>query len=148
MRKLFLRAEFNYILNLFTSFGYFDKVEENQAVIKSAAEGLLPGGKLIIDFLNPYTVIHNLVPCEIKIIDNIEFRIEREYADGFIIKDIQFEAGFRKHHYQEKVKAIRRKEFLEYFDEAGFKVVNVFGNYNLEDYQAEKSERMIFICQK
>ncbi len=87
---------------MFTSFGYFDSEKENEKVVCAAAEALKPGGHLLIDFLNPYTVVHNLVPCEEKTVEGIYFRINRFLsADNYIIKDIRFEdkgkgTGIRK----------------------------------------------------
>jgi SAM-dependent methyltransferase len=149
MREKFGSQAFDYILNMFTSFGYFNSEKENEEVVCAAAKALKPGGKLLIDFLNPYTVIHNLVPCEEKEISGIFFRINKFYsADGYIIKDIRFDDNDQAYHFREKVKAIRRSEFLRYFEKAELKLLQTFGNYDLAPYIAEKSERMIFLLQK
>lgn len=149
MRHEFAEDEYDYVLNMFTSFGYFDSEEENEQAIKVAARALKPGGKLLIDFLNPFKVVHNLVPCEDKVIEGIHFQITKRLSeDGYILKDINFEDEGREYHYQEKVKAIRRVEFLKYFENAGLALVDIFGDYNFNRYDAEHSERMIFIVKK
>lgn len=149
MRNVYQTNGFDYILNLFTSFGYLGTKEENLQVIEAAIASLKPGGKFLLDFLNPYVVINNLVSAEEKTIDNIHFRIEREYtADEFIVKKIEVTDGEKTFHFQEKVKAIRRTDFLAYFEQLGLTVVDVFGNYQLSNYQKEKSTRLIFVLQK
>jgi SAM-dependent methyltransferase len=148
MRSVFRKNYFNYIFNFFTSFGYFDTKYENESVIRAAAEGLVSGGKLLIDFLNPYTVIHDLAPEEIKKIEGIRFHITKKLDNGIIIKDIKFVDKGMNYHFYEKVKAIRRVEFLEYFEHAGLEVLEIFGDYSLKPYIAEKSERMIFLIKK
>lgn len=149
MRESFASNAFNYILNMFTSFGYFDTEKENEQVVSAAAKALKPGGKLLIDFLNPYAVVHNLIPCEEKTIANINFRINRFLsADGYIIKDIRFEDKGKAYRFQEKVKAIRRTEFLGYFAKANLNLIHTFGNYDLDPYLAEQSDRMIFLLEK
>jgi SAM-dependent methyltransferase len=148
MRFTFRKNAFNYILNFFTSFGYFDTMEENENVVRAAYKGLIKGGKFLIDFLNPYTVIHDLAPVEIKEINGITFNITKKVDNGIIIKDIKFVDQGRNFHFYEKVKAIRRVEFLEYFKNTGFKVLELFGDYNLNSYTPEKSDRMIFLLQK
>lgn len=148
MQYIFKKNYFNYIFNFFTSFGYFDTKLENESVVKAAAEGLVPGGKLLIDFLNPYTVIHHLAPEEIKEINGIRFHITKKIDDGMIVKDIKFSDGGRDYHFYEKVKTIRRVEFLEYFDNTGLDVLEIFGDYDLNPYVAEKSDRMIFLLKK
>ena len=52
MRKPIQGQSFAAIFNLFTSFGYFDTLEENQAVCKALASMLQPEGVVVIDFLN------------------------------------------------------------------------------------------------
>lgn len=149
MRHDFAENEFDFVLNMFTSFGYFDSDEENAQAIKVAADALKPGGKLLIDFLNPYKVIHNLVPCEEKQIEGITFQITKRLSeDGYILKDIKFEDNGRQHHYQEKVKAIRRVEFLSYFKKAGLQLIEIFGDYHFNAYDPEDSHRMIFVVKK
>jgi SAM-dependent methyltransferase len=148
MRFVWKEDHFDFTLNLFTSFGYFDKPGENQKAINAIVKGMKKNGKLLIDFLNPYTVVNKLVPDQTKTVDGIDFKI-RKYLDGeYIIKDIRFEDNGKTYHFQEKVKAIRRVRFLEYFDHAGLKVLGLFGDYQLNTYIAEKSERMIFALTK
>lgn len=148
MRLLFKRNTFDYILNFFTSFGYFETKVQNESVVWAASEGLVAGGKLLIDFLNPYTVIHNLAPEEIKNVNGIAFHITKKIDSGFIIKDIKFTDHGENFHYYEKVKTITRAEFLEYFKNSNLEVLNIFGDYNLNPYVAEKSDRMIFLLGK
>lgn len=149
MREVFQPEGFDYVFNLFTSFGYFDSKEENLDVIRATCESLKPEGKLLIDFLNPYVVINQLVSEEDKTIDNIHFKITREYTeDDYIVKNIIVDDHGQHYEYMEKVKAIRRTDFLNYFDRIGLKLLDIFGDYNLNPYEKEKSERLIFVIQK
>jgi len=149
MRHTWCKDEFDYVFNLFTSFGYFDTIEENQDAINAVAESLKKGGTFVLDFLNPYTVAHQLIPEEVKHIEGIEFHINKVVSDdGYIIKDIRFEHKNKPYHFQERVKAIRRVEFLQYFEHAGLQLCNLFGDYHLNEYVADKSERMIFVLKK
>ncbi|MFC2125442.1 class I SAM-dependent methyltransferase [Bacteroidota bacterium] len=149
MRMEFCACCFDYIFNMFTSFGYFETKEENAQVVIAAAKALKSGGKMLIDFLNPYTVVHNLIPEEEKQIDGIKFYITKTFSsDEYILKDIEIEDNGRQYHFQERVKAIRRLEFMEYFTRAGLKQLKIFGDYQLNEYMPEKSERMIFLLEK
>jgi SAM-dependent methyltransferase len=53
IRSLPYRAEFDAVVNWFTSFGYFDP-ETNDAVLAGFARALKPGGRLVIEFHNPW----------------------------------------------------------------------------------------------
>ena len=52
MRRLAYRAEFDAVVNLYTSFGYFTAAE-NRAVLRRFARALRPGGRLLIDHRDP-----------------------------------------------------------------------------------------------
>jgi SAM-dependent methyltransferase len=52
MRCLAFDAEFDAVVNLYTSFGYFTPAE-NRAVLRRMARALKPGGRLLIDHRDP-----------------------------------------------------------------------------------------------
>ncbi len=52
MRSLEADAEFDAVVNWFTSFGYFDR-ETNDAVLRSFARALRPDGQLLLECHNP-----------------------------------------------------------------------------------------------
>lgn len=148
MRKVFKPNSFDYAVNLFTSFGFFESEEENQQAISAIAEALKEGGIFVLDFLNPYRVIHHLVKEEVKHVNGIEFHLNRKFDGEYIMKDIQFIAEGYSYNFQEKVKAIRRLSFLTYFRNANLMLLDTFGNYGLQTYKPETSKRMIFIVKK
>ena len=149
MRDVYKPNSFNYIFNLFTSFGYFDTKEANLNVINAAMTSLKKNGILLIDFLNPYVVINNLVKSESKTIENVNFNISRSFTENeYILKRIEVIDHSQKFEFYEKVKAIRRQDFLNYFDEMGIEVLDIFGDYQLNEYVMEASPRLIFIVKK
>ena len=56
--------EFDLVLNLFTSFGYFDDEEDNAAVLRAAAQALRPGGQLVLELLNGDRFVREFQPRE------------------------------------------------------------------------------------
>lgn len=148
MRETYLESHFDYALNLFTSFGYFETDNDNQRAINAMAKNLKKGGKLIIDFMNAKKVILNLVEEEIKTVENISFHIQRKIENGYILKDIRFTDAGKKHHYQEKVQALYFRDFSRYLEKAGLNVVNLWGDYELNDFNALHSNRLIIVAQK
>jgi SAM-dependent methyltransferase len=149
MREEFAFCEFDYVLNLFTSFGYFDSDEEHFMAFDSVYKSLKPGGIFVIDFLNSSKVIQNLIPMEKKEIDGINFDISKWVSDeNFIIKDIAFQNNGHLYSFQEKVKALRYEDFVVLFEKTGFEIINVFGDYNLNTYKEESSDRVILVGKK
>ncbi|RAU84314.1 SAM-dependent methyltransferase [Pontibacter arcticus] len=148
MREVYQPETFDFILNLFTSFGYFDNETENVVALVATAKSLKHGGKLVIDFMNTDLTIERLVANEEKTLGGIHFKIHRGVENGFIVKTIRFTDKGEDHCYQERVRALRKEDFLEYFAMSQLRLVEIFGDYNLNPYQSETSERMIFVLKK
>ena len=137
--------QFDAVFNLFTSFGYFEKEEDNLRTIKSIKSELKPNGYGVIDFLNSDFVEKHLVLSETKIVDGITFFIQREIKDGYIYKNIRFKNNNQEYNFTEKVKAISLLDFKNYFMEAGVNLKHCFGDYQLNEYNKETSSRLILI---
>ena len=148
MRETYLENHFDYALNLFTSFGYFESDNDNQRVINAMAKNLKKGGKLIIDFMNAKNVILNIVEEEIKVVEKIRFHIQRKVENGYILKDIRFTDIGKNHHYQEKVQVLGLSDFSHYLQKAGLNIVDLWGDYELNDFDVLHSNRLIIVAQK
>ncbi len=148
MRKTFKANSFHVVTNLFTSFGYFDNDKDEQEAINAMSDNLKSEGILIIDFMNVKKVIAHLVESEQKQIQDITFNICRKFEDNYIIKDISFTDKERNYNFQEKVKALTLSDFSDFISNAGLKIIDIFGNYKLENFNATSSERLILICKK
>jgi len=148
MREIYQENQFDVATNLFTSFGYFEKDEDEQKAINAMASNLKKEGILVIDFMNSKNVIADLVANEQKRIDGITFDISRKVVNQHVIKDIHITDSKTEHHFQEKVKALTLSNFSDFITNAGLKIIDIFGNYKLEEFNAQNSDRLILICQK
>lgn len=148
MRKPFRINYFNYVLNLFTSLGYFNQIQENEAVFKSSYDMLQDGGYFLVDFMNTEKVIQNLVPREHKNIDNIDFYIRREVANEKIYKHIKIEKEKNVYIYREEVQVLLPHHFHNFANNAGFTVVNEFGDYQFQSFNPKTSDRYILLLKK
>lgn len=145
MRKTYINNGFDYVFNLFTSFGYFDDPNENIEVLKAAAENLKPNGVFVLDFLNVKKAIPNLVPTETKLLDGVHFDIKRTYNGKHIIKDIVVMDTGKEFHFQERVSALDLRAIQEMATAAGLRIVDVFGDYDLNEFKALNSDRLILV---
>ena len=148
MRNQLDGYSFDYILNLFTSFGYFDEAEDDQKVIDAVTAMLNPKGVFVLDYLNIDKLIENIVPFEIKEVEGIEFEIKRYLENGFIHKEIRFKDKGEKYQFVEKVKALDLDDFKQLFQQAGLKIKDIFGDYLLNEFNSQTSERLIVVLYK
>ena len=148
MRQIDCKSTFDVVLNLFTSFGYFENSEDDYTTIKAVSEALKPNGKLVIDFMNANKVLANLVLHEVKIIDDVEFEITKKLENQFIIKEIKFTDKGKDYCFYEKVKALTLADFEKYFAANNLKIVDLRGNYSLDIFDLNASPRLIIVAQK
>lgn len=147
IREKFPVSECDYALNLFTSFGYFDTLEEHQTALQHVSNALSDSGVFVMDYLNVDEVLQNLSHEDVQSLDGIEFHIKRYKSEGCIIKSIDVHDRENVTHFEERVRAFHQSELSDMIAAAGFEVQQVFGNYALEDYNSN-SPRVIIIAKK
>jgi cyclopropane fatty-acyl-phospholipid synthase-like methyltransferase len=136
------------VFNLFTSFGYFDNVRDNKMVLSQVETHLENGGYFVLDYFNSVKVQANLKPHYYMEIDGVQFSISKKVRDGKIIKSIHIKDDSAEFDFEEKVQLFSLSEIIEMITEAGMEVVNTFGDYLLNAFDAENSDRVIVIARK
>ncbi len=148
MRQPFYSNYFDYVLNLFTSFGYFEQQKEDARVFKSVQHALKKNGLFVLDYLNVDKAIEQLRAFDEKEIEGVSFRISKEIRQNFIVKQIQVNDQGQEFHFQEQVKLLRLKDFELLGQNAGFTLIYVFGDYSLAKFAPGFSERLILLFKK
>lgn len=147
MREQLYTNQFDVVMNLFTSFGYFDSEEENKKAMQSIAESLKVGGILIIDFFNDHSLRKNLKSADKIIVDGVEFFIERKIENNFVVKSIHIKDDKKEYDFEECVQLLELKDFEKYYSPYGLITEKVYGDYMLNPFN-ENSERLIIIARK
>jgi cyclopropane fatty-acyl-phospholipid synthase-like methyltransferase len=147
MREIIPNESFAAIFNLFTSFGYFDSSADNERVIQAVYSMLDEKGMIVIDFMNARKIINNLVLSEEKFIDDIHFSIRRKWDKEHIYKFIDVVDGTESHGFMERVQSLFLADFKKLLN-GKFKILNVFGDYQLNSFDEEESDRLIIIAER
>lgn len=148
MREKIPHEAFDAIFNLFTSFGYFEDKMDNVAVLRSVHEMLRADGIFVIDFMNAQRVINTLVREEKKHIEGVDFAIKRSYDDHHIYKQIEFSDKGRDFEFTERVQALKIKDFEQLLSSNGFQILRTFGDFALNPFNEDTSDRLIIIAQR
>jgi SAM-dependent methyltransferase len=148
MREVIENESFDVIFNLFTSFGYFENEADNITVLRSIYEMLHVNGLLVIDFLNTTKTLNSLVKEEVKVEDNIEFNLKREFDGRFIKKYISFSDQGEEFNFQESVRGFSLDDFHNMLTLTNFKIEYVFGDFKLNPFNSATSDRLIIIARK
>ena len=148
IRHLCFKVRFDLILLAFTSFGYFETDEENFKFTSAAFDFLKPGGYFVLDFFNPAYLEKHLVPYSEKNVSGLEIRERRKIENGKVIKTIEISGNGEVKKYEERVKLYSQNFIVNRMETIGYKIVDIFGNYEGNKFDGEKSERLIIIAQK
>ncbi|MFN0014833.1 MAG: class I SAM-dependent methyltransferase [Saprospiraceae bacterium] len=139
---------FDGIVNMFTSFGYFDTDRDHVRTLANVAKGLKPGGVFLLDFFNAELVRRNLVRHDVKTIDGITFHLHKTIRAGRVHKRVEFETGGRKFVFRERVRLFSQADFQVMFGAVGLELKHTFGDYDLGTFAPASSKRLILIAKK
>ncbi|MGM0546976.1 MAG: class I SAM-dependent methyltransferase [Bacteroidota bacterium] len=142
-----LPREFDAIVNLFTTFGYFKSDAENASVLDSVIKMLKEEGLFVLDYLNAEKVKQTFVPEEKGEFQGIRYEIKRYIKNGAIHKDIAF-AGDRLDKpkvYWERVKLYGLDWFRHEMNKRNLKIVGVHGDYQGSNFDPDTSPRLLII---
>jgi SAM-dependent methyltransferase len=148
MRELpFAPGSFDLVVNLFTSFGYFEDDAENERVLVCVGSSLREGGTFVIDFLNASEVRTDLVPYDERVENGITIEQTRTISpdDRFVEKTIRLRE--RGKEYFERVRLLTAKDLQRMLAAAGFDVVRRVGDYKGAVW-SEHSPRTILFARR
>lgn len=148
MRQPFPDGKFDMVLNLFTSFGYFNSEEENHFILRNIYNSLKLKGCFVLDYLNVPYIIANLKEEDRIIVEDIDFQIKRYIADNKIFKEIEIIDGEKRLTFTEKIRAFEEKELDLLLHKCGFEIIEKWGNYQGNAYHPQHSPRLIFFARK
>ena len=148
MREPYRKNYFDAVFNLFTSIGYFKEESDNFLVFQHVADALKPGGEFVVDFFNAQKVRSTYNPAYTEHREKLDFTIEKRIEDHKIIKRIGFSEKGKDYFFEESVALLDRENFEAFAKKAGLKIIAEFGNYNLEPFDKQRSDRLILLFQK
>ncbi|MBM3399531.1 MAG: class I SAM-dependent methyltransferase [Bacteroidetes bacterium] len=148
MRKPFPTGQLDAALNLFTSFGYFDDEADDLISLGNIYYALKPGGMFVQDYLNSAFTLSHLKPEEQIQRGGVTFNLLRYVKGGFVKKDIEIMDGEKSLHFQESVKIYTAEILKTLHENAGFRVLQTFGDYSLNPFDEKSSARIILVSQK
>lgn len=148
LRKLNLSERFQLIINLFTSFGYFEADHENERIIKIVVQHLLDNSYFVIDYFNIVNLEKNLIPISYDKVEDAIIKQERIFERNRIVKKITVNTKKSEKIYFESVRAYSKSELSKMITANGLKILNIFGDYLGNAFDENNSSRIIIIAQK
>ncbi len=153
MRRVPFHDSFDVVINLFTSFGFFETDEENETVLKQIHRALKPGGQFLLDYENKFHFVQNDVlqkeRCWWRDDSGSLYLIENSYdanTERERLRVLKFEnetiteSGYN-------IRLYSLPELKRMLERTGFQLVQVWGDFNAEPYSVQ-SRRLITLSRK
>jgi len=145
IRNLPFKSGFDLVMNIFTSWGYFESDLENLTVLKNAVSLKKNGGFFVLDFLNAEYIKKNLRPSSVTEFEGVTYREERFIKDERVIKSIKFWDGTDEKYFKESVRLFNHDQIMEVFREKKVSNISLFGDYDGSRFEKSISPRIICI---
>jgi SAM-dependent methyltransferase len=139
------------VVNLFTSFGYYEQEEKNREVLAEVARVLRPGGMLALDHINRQTLLDNFEPhSDRTMADGRRITEQRIWDEGAsrVVKHIHSrwpDGRFKRWH--ESVRVYKIEELEAILLDCGLTVTRRLGDYDGDDWRPT-APRMILLASK
>lgn len=136
---------FDLVVNLFTSFGYFDDDAENEKAVQAMAEAVTDKGWLVQDFMNGDYWAKNFVPEDSRLENGLQIEQRRWLDNGRLNKEIRLtdDAG-RTSSFTESVRLFGLADFERMHNAAGMVVQHVFGDSNGTPLAPDSKRLIVF----
>ncbi|MBI3509944.1 MAG: class I SAM-dependent methyltransferase [Bacteroidetes bacterium] len=149
MRETFRKDYFNCVMNLFTSFGYFENDNDNRRVVDAVYRSLAAEGIFVLDFFNALKVKAELKQnCSGVLTENDAHITWKKKIEGNrVVKEIVISEHGKVHYFHEMVKLFSLND-LRKMMEPRFSIDRLFGNYTLGPFDEVSSDRLIIVAVK
>lgn len=139
---------FDCACNMFNSFGYFEKENDNFRVLTSIAKALKPGGLFLFDLVNRDFVLRSLARKD-WFVKNGAVILEKKWFDSIKNRteiDVSVIDKKGKRDYHHSIRVYSYTEISMLLEAAGFKVRAVFGGFDSEEFDWNH-DRMLILSQ-
>jgi ubiquinone/menaquinone biosynthesis C-methylase UbiE len=154
MRCIPYEGYFDAVINLFTSFGFFEKDDENEAVINQVYKALKPEGLFLLDYENKFYFVYNNVFRQEKYWQKVsedkyllfenEFDVENERE---VFKVHILERGVLKETSGYNIRLYSFPEIKQMLTANGLEIIKTWGDYQGNPYSTH-SKRIIILSHR
>ena len=150
MRELRFRGAFDAVINMFSSFGYFESVDDDRSVLEGIARALKSRGKFLMERFNRESLAYELPQQGWRVGEDGSVVLQEDTFDvlrgRYDTRQIVIDReGTREH--QASVRAYTLPELKAMFDDAGLPIHRVLGGLDLSPYRA-RSRRIVLFAVK
>jgi SAM-dependent methyltransferase len=145
-------GQFDAVLNLFSSFGYFSTDEENEVVMKELISAVKPGGKFAIHLVNRDWLLKIFKPADWKLkgdelqLEARQYNPKTKYNESYLIF-LNQKTGQAKSYYH-RIRLYSKVEMVKLLQKCGLKNIKVYPACSVEPFTRQKNSHPLYIGEK
>ncbi|MDT9547156.1 MAG: class I SAM-dependent methyltransferase [Chlorobium sp.] len=149
MRNISESGSYRMVVQLFTSFGYFDSADEDRKVVSAVFRALQSDGWYVLDLINPSHLKRHLVQHSTRRAGGMHVEENRVLEESLITKQITItpETG-KALEFSESVRLYSSEEITAMLENEGFALDFIIGDYSGSPFSEGESPRMILFSKK
>jgi len=149
MRTFQRHEEYDFAINLFTSFGYFENQADNQLVLKNIFLSLRPGGRLLMEMMGREVLARIFLERTWDEVGNILFLQEHRVIEDWRRLENRWIMVLEDKRYEYKLIhwIYSASELEDMLIQAGFSQVKFFGDIAGNPYD-QNARRLVAVAQK
>lgn len=149
MRELDAQEEFDAVINIFSSFGYFEEEDTQFDVLRRISRALRPKGAFLIETVNRDFLVRHFVPRTWFRVDGMWVLEERHFdvVSNRSRVDVMVVDGGREESFYHSVRVYSYTELELLLAASGLMTTGVYGDFQGEAYTWD-APRMIVVAQK
>ena len=150
MRRFVRPNTYDLVVSMFTSFGYFEDIKDNQTVLKNVCTSLVSGGVFLMDLMGKEIQARRSVPAAIDTLPNGDLFIDRPVVvDDWqkVENEIILIIGGQVRRFPIRLWIFSARELKGMLSDAGFKKIKIYGNLDGTPYGPGAS-RLIAVAEK
>lgn len=141
---------FDFAFSLFANFGFYRTEHDHYNAIRTISQSIKKGGTFVLDYLNVHYAENNLVHKQEVEVEGITFFITKWFDETHFFKKIviEDEALAEPLEYTEKLAKFSLGDLTDMMAFHHLQIQDVYGDYDFNKYDVNKSPRMVIIAKK
>ena len=150
MRAIPFNERFDAVINLFTSFGYFEREEDHLKVLQEVHKSLKPGGRFLLETVNRDFLLRRFQAHDwhelpgFLVLEARRFLPERDRVETRWVK---LHPDGRRKEYVSSIRLFTVRELLDLCSRAGLKPLGYYGGLKGEPWSWE-ANRLVMVAER
>jgi len=144
MREFVREDAFDLALNLYTSFGYFEDIEDDRRVLSNLRRSVRAGGSLVMDLMSREIMERAFAPARERPVSGGTLREESSLSEhGWMQSTWTLVRDGQTHAFDMSLRLYTAEQLGQALRDAGFEDVRVFGGFDRRPWDGDSARLVV-----